>query len=652
MKRPIIFAISLALLVASATAAEFHVAPTGADTNPGTAARPFATLERARDAARQAGGATITLAAGTYRLTKTFALGQRDSGTGSAPVVWKAAGDGAVVISGGISIPTAAFHAVTDKTTLARLPPRADNPALELFEIRLKDLGQGGFPSLDSRLWPELFQDGKPLPLSAWPNGAGYANGFKPAKIVSAHNPMRFAVSSERVKRWKSAMDTFHAQVWFGGHWYWDWADDFLPASSISDDGVVRMGKPHGYGLGPYANLHVYNLAEEMDAPGEYALEPSQNRLLVLLPKGDTGHKFVLSWLGEPLVSVEKAAHLRFEGIRFAYGRSDGVRVVAGEDIAFRHCTFAAMRAGGATVSGRQITVEDCLFEQIGATGVALQGGDSQTLAPAGNRVSHCEFNGFGRIKRTYAPAVSLNGVGSTVENCLMHDSPHSAILYGGQEHLIRNNEIHHVLTETGDCGAIYAGRDWTTFGTVISGNWIHDLGGLPGRWPCGIYLDDQLSGITVKNNFVERVSLGILVGGGRYDIVEGNIFAHCDEAMHLDNRGMSKGNNQTLLERLAKIPAASEPWTSRYPVVQNTLKDQPENPVGTRITGNAAVACKVAWRSKSPAGVATVAPNWEKLPAGSLREQGREVKVEGTSLVFTKPEVGVRKDRPASNLR
>jgi len=238
------------------------------------------------------------------------------------------------------------------------------------------------------------------------------------------------------------------------------------------------------------------------------------------------------------------------------------------------------------------------------------------------------------------------------VENSLMHDAPHSAILYGGQEHLIRNNEIHHVLTETGDCGAIYAGRDWTTFGTVISGNWIHDLGGLPGRWPCGIYLDDQLSGITVKNNFVERVSLGILVGGGRYDIVEGNIFAHCDEAMHLDNRGMSKGNNQTLLERLAKIPAASEPWTSRYPVVQNTLKDQPENPVGTRITGNAAVACKVAWRSKSPAGVATVAPNWEKLPAGSLREQGREVKVEGTSLVFTKPEVGVRKDRPASNLR
>ena len=34
-------------------AAEFHVAPTGNDANPGTMEKPFATLERARDAARK-----------------------------------------------------------------------------------------------------------------------------------------------------------------------------------------------------------------------------------------------------------------------------------------------------------------------------------------------------------------------------------------------------------------------------------------------------------------------------------------------------------------------------------------------------------------------------------------------------------------------
>ena len=45
-------------------AAEFHVAPGGNDANPGTKAKPFATLERARDASRtalKAGSVTVWL---------------------------------------------------------------------------------------------------------------------------------------------------------------------------------------------------------------------------------------------------------------------------------------------------------------------------------------------------------------------------------------------------------------------------------------------------------------------------------------------------------------------------------------------------------------------------------------------------------------
>ena len=59
MKRPIIFAISLALLVASATAAEFHVAPNGNDANPGTQAAPLRTIQRAAELAQP--GDTITV---------------------------------------------------------------------------------------------------------------------------------------------------------------------------------------------------------------------------------------------------------------------------------------------------------------------------------------------------------------------------------------------------------------------------------------------------------------------------------------------------------------------------------------------------------------------------------------------------------------
>ena len=73
-----------ALLLAAGTAgsATFHVGPAGADANPGTAGRPFATLEAARDAARKSGAESrcIVVMPGDYFLTKTLELDARDNG--------------------------------------------------------------------------------------------------------------------------------------------------------------------------------------------------------------------------------------------------------------------------------------------------------------------------------------------------------------------------------------------------------------------------------------------------------------------------------------------------------------------------------------------------------------------------------------------
>lgn len=70
----------LALSLASvASAAEFYVSPTGNDANPGSKAKPFQTLEKARDTIRGKGG-TVFLLGGEYVLTNTFVLKPEDSG--------------------------------------------------------------------------------------------------------------------------------------------------------------------------------------------------------------------------------------------------------------------------------------------------------------------------------------------------------------------------------------------------------------------------------------------------------------------------------------------------------------------------------------------------------------------------------------------
>ena len=89
-ERACLFCLAALVAFASPAVAEtvFHVAPTGNDLNPGTRSKPFATLERAREAVRMAGLGTarrVIVHGGSYELRTTFTLGRLDSGTATAP---------------------------------------------------------------------------------------------------------------------------------------------------------------------------------------------------------------------------------------------------------------------------------------------------------------------------------------------------------------------------------------------------------------------------------------------------------------------------------------------------------------------------------------------------------------------------------------
>lgn len=86
--------------------ATFHVATGGSDENPGTEAKPFATIEKARQAVRamnkdMAGDIVVMLHGGTYALAQTLALDAADSGTGGHEVIYRAAPNEYPVVSGG-----------------------------------------------------------------------------------------------------------------------------------------------------------------------------------------------------------------------------------------------------------------------------------------------------------------------------------------------------------------------------------------------------------------------------------------------------------------------------------------------------------------------------------------------------------------------
>ena len=123
------------------------------------------------------------------------------------------------------------------------------------------------------------------------------------------------------------------------------------------------------------------------------------------------------------------------------------------------------------TVSGLKSGVVGCDVYATGDGGISLSGGDRDTLAPAGLFAENNHIHHWSRWNRMYRHGISLHGVGNRAAHNLLHHSPHTAIFFSGNDHVIELNEIHDVCNESNDAGAIYAGRDWTMRGTVIRHN-------------------------------------------------------------------------------------------------------------------------------------------------------------------------------------
>ena len=93
----------------AAAAVTLHVSPRGNDRGSGAPRDPFASLERCRDEIRALkskgplpdGGVRVVIHGGEYRVTDTFGLDARDTGTATAPIRYVAAEGERPVFRGG-----------------------------------------------------------------------------------------------------------------------------------------------------------------------------------------------------------------------------------------------------------------------------------------------------------------------------------------------------------------------------------------------------------------------------------------------------------------------------------------------------------------------------------------------------------------------
>jgi len=578
------------------------------DVQPGESLESVRDRVRALAPAARSNGVEVVFAPGEYKLNGCLVLDEKDGGVSpDCPVTWRAEKPGSVHFTSAWTLTPGRFRKVSDPAVLKRLPPenRGDTLVADVRDL----LPAGELPAFD------VFVNGDFGTCARWPN-AGEFTSFTGKVDVGTLNAQRlyergaFVYPNPRAKRWD-----FSKGVKFYGYWTHDWSScsavsHFYGTENGTND-VIRFSTPVSYGVnrGTWGRkdrrFYAYDLLEELDAPREWWLD-REARMLYLVPENGAlkaDDVIRLAPRVPPILTARNLSNFRLEGFSFEDHNGPGLNLRACRDLSVRACSFVGI--GGAPaidLYGTRCRVSHCELRHIAGYGICLNGGDRKTLERARNLVEHCRILDFGVKNRTYQGAMEVTGCGHVIRNNEFAYAPHHAMRYETNETVIENNDIHHVLLETGDAGAIYTGRDCTTQGNVVRYNFIHELGSEGADdSTMGLYFDDCDCGDATYGNVFWKCSRGILLGGGRDHPITGNVFAECRIGLSIDYRGKTWKSFYEKKEgsldsyqpaRMDRMKVTEDPWKSRYPRLARQLEDSPRDPLYNPVTSNVFINC------------------------------------------------------------
>ena len=465
-------------------------------------------------------------------------------------------------------------------------------PAAARAKIRVSSVPPGlpmgslirrGFGLNDRLSHSELFVDSAPMQLARFPNADAADGGW--LRTGETQGPRIFGDPTARPSGWKTPGD-----AWVYGYWQFDWADSVEPMESfdaatkqvkIRDTGDPVKGGFGEFGLNKGRRFFYLNVPEELDAPGEFWVDSANRKVYAWLPDG--ARQMRLSMLGAPLIRVNLAKNLVIQNVTLEGSRQCALQIDGSENVSLRNSVVRNTGGAGVTVaSSRNSGVINSEVRNCGESAISLDGGDFTALTPASNFVENCLIERVSRWCRTYRPGVMMNGVGQRIVGNTFLDLPHNAILFGGNDHLIERNDIRRVCLETGDAGAIYIGRNPTTRGTVIKNNRFREIEprtNTEGNYTnvMSVYLDDCQCGITITGNVFEGKGTAIMIGGGRDNIVTGNVFIDPQPGIHFDQRGKGWAKDMFkadwgYLTFLKQRPVESDIWKRKYPALYQSV--------------------------------------------------------------------------------
>ncbi len=374
------------------------------------------------------------------------------------------------------------------------------------------------------------------------------------------------------------------------GYWNVDWATQRHTIDSFDrEKGIIKVNEPY-HSMGGYRDgecysgeiggkFYVINAISQVKKQGDWFIDRKKGELYFIPFENQ---EYIDVAVCENMFEGENIKNVTVKNIEITRLRKSAFKFTGCEDIHIEGCKMYNAGAWGAILDWcSNSSVSYCEIYNTGGGGIAMSGGDRNTLKSSGCVVNNNTIHDIAYWHRTYLAGIELNGVNVIARENYIYDVPHFAIVFQGNNHVIEKNRIRNACYESNDAGAIYAGRDYTCQGTVIRYNYLSDLLGFEGRGCIGIYFDDGMCTAEVYGNILVNMPyVAILIGGGRNFDVHDNHFFDCKITVMFDDRlDRWSGGNKTHLRHLEEVPYRSEIWKEAYPYLYNILEDEPTLP-------------------------------------------------------------------------
>lgn len=585
-----------------------YISPTGNDANMGTKKAPLRTLEGAKSRMRTlrktitGKDAVIFVAGGRYAIERPVLFQAEDGGSEQVSVTYKAMPGEQPVFTGSRKLSN--WQSLKDKQALGKLDP-AVRSKIYVADLKAAGVTDFGDPT-DLGLRPELFCNQKLQTLARWPNKGMTTSGnvlgatALPPTYMAKRGTKEgnFEYIDKRQNRWAGEKDPR-----LGGYWYWDWSEQFQKVARIDSAAKTIQIQPPYHNYGYKDSLHYFglNLFCEIDQPGEWYLDRGAGLLYWYPPVGvaPSSANVSLSVFAAPfMVEMENCTNLSIQGLSFEEGRGSAVRIKDGKNCRITDCRIERFGQDAIHIeNGWNHGIAGVLMRNFGCGGIKMSGGDRKTLAPSGHVVENSVVEYFSLFKRTYQPAILMEGCGHRISHNRFRFSSSSAFRLEGNDVILEYNDVSHVVNESDDQGGLDVFYNPSYRGNVVRYNRWADIAGGTLHGAAGVRLDDMISGFHIYGNVFERCGArhfgGVQIHGGKDNIVENNLFYACPIGVSFstwnEKRWLEVLDSPVIRKKLyEEVDINSKVYLEKYPL----LKDIRANPNVNKIVNNLLVDC------------------------------------------------------------